>query len=276
MVIFPNCKINLGLRILRKREDGYHDLETIFYPIGIKDVLEVITSTKAEQTKGNINFHQSGLAIDGDASTNLCVRAFELLRKEFPSLPSIEMQLHKNIPLGAGLGGGSADGAFALKLLNEKFQLGLSNEQLIDRALQLGSDCPFFIVNSPAYATGRGEFIEPISLNLSAYYFLVVSPGIHISTAKAFSLVKPAPPDSLLKEIVQKPIAAWRNELINDFELAVFELYPEIKQIKDQLYKLGALYASLTGSGSSVFGIFDKKINTGNLFEKKYRLDWAN
>jgi 4-diphosphocytidyl-2-C-methyl-D-erythritol kinase len=276
MVIFPNCKINLGLRILRKREDGYHDLETIFYPLGIKDVLEVITSTNAETTKANINFHQSGLAIDGDASTNLCVRAFELLRKEFPSLASIEMHLHKNIPLGAGLGGGSADGAFALMLINEKFQLGLSTEKLIDLALQLGSDCPFFIVNSPSYATGRGEFMEPISLNLSAYNFLVVSPGIHVSTAKAFSLVKPALPALSLRQIVQKPIADWKNELVNDFEQPVFELHPEIKQIKEELYEAGALYASLTGSGSSVFGIFEKKINTDNLFEKKYRLDWAS
>jgi 4-diphosphocytidyl-2-C-methyl-D-erythritol kinase len=276
MVIFPNCKINLGLRILRKREDGYHDLETIFYPLGIKDVLEVITSTNAETTKANINFHQSGLAIDGDASTNLCVRAFELLRKEFPSLASIEMHLHKNIPLGAGLGGGSADAAFALKLIDEKFQLGLSREKLIDLALRLGSDCPFFIINSPAYATGRGEFLEPLSLSLSAYNFLVVSPGVHISTAKAFSLVTPAVPNCSLKEIVQKPIDTWKTELVNDFEQPVFNLFPEIKFIKEELYRSGALYASLTGSGSSVFGIFEKKINTDNLFEKKYRLDWAS
>lgn len=282
MIVFPNCKINLGLHILNKREDGYHNLETVFYPIGIKDALEVVrrddgrqstddskTLSEVERSVGvikrnrdnDINFSSTGLPIAGDEATNLCIKAYRLLKKDFPPLPPVQMHLHKAIPMGAGLGGGSADGAFALKLLNDKFQLGLSTQQLIDYAVQLGSDCPFFIVNKPCYATGRGEILETVDLDLSAYHFAIVNPGIHVNTGWAFANLsgRSKRPDSELKAIIQQPIETWKDQLINDFEEPVSKAHPEIATIKQQLYDAGAVYASMTGSGSTVFGIFEKK-----------------
>ena len=252
MVSFPNCKINLGLNIVNKRDDGYHDIETVFFPIQLKDSLEVIENEKLE-------FSTSGFSIEGEPEKNLCIRAFNLLKKDFPQLPSVQMHLHKAIPMGAGLGGGSADGAFTLKLLNNKFDLSLSEKQLINYSLQLGSDCPFFILNKPCFATGRGEILEQTELNLSEYKFLIVRPPIHISTAWAFSTIEPLKPVKLIKQIIQQPIATWRTELINDFEKPVFEKHPEIKNIKDKLYDAGATYASMSGSGSAVYGIFSKE-----------------
>ena len=184
MVVFPNCKINIGLRILDKRPDGFHNLETIFYPIPLKDSLEIIRDTSPQQ---EIIFSQSGNQIDGVPADNLCIKAYRLLKKDFPQLPAIQMHLHKAIPLGAGLGGGSADAAFAIKLLNEKFQLNLSPDQLISYSLQLGSDCPFFIINKPCYATGRGEIMQPLTISLSGYQLVLVNPGIHVNTSWAFS-----------------------------------------------------------------------------------------
>jgi 4-diphosphocytidyl-2-C-methyl-D-erythritol kinase len=271
MVIFPNCKINLGLRITRKRTDGYHDLETVFYPVGIRDVLEVIS---AGNDSGNpFEFTQSGLAVDGSADSNLCSKAYHLLKSEFPSLPSLKLHLHKHIPMGAGLGGGSADGAFTLRLLNEKFNLDLTTEQLIDRALTLGSDCPFFILNKPCSATGRGEFLQPVTLDLSAYRFVVVSPGVHVSTAWAFSQITPAASNTSLTDIVQLPLSSWKDKLANDFEGPVFAKYPLLKQVKEELYNKGALYASLTGSGSSLYGIFPKDAVPMSWSWKDYRVD---
>lgn len=254
MVLFPNCKINLGLNIVRKRADGYHDLETVLYPVGWRDALEVISDHNA--ANNGIRFTNSGLAIEGDSRNNLCVKAYRLLQNDFPQLPPVQIHLHKTIPMGAGLGGGSADGAFTLKLLNEKFSLGLSSEQLMHYALQLGSDCPFFIVNRPGFATGRGEFIEPVDLDLRAYTFVLINPGIHISTAFAFSQIHPKPPVIPLTDIVCKPIQEWKHLLVNDFEAPACKQYPVIAAIREQLYSNGALYASMTGSGSTLYGIF--------------------
>jgi 4-diphosphocytidyl-2-C-methyl-D-erythritol kinase len=251
MVIFPSCKINLGLNIVSRRIDGYHDLETVFYPIPLKDAIEVIE-------KPAFQFSTSGLTIEGDTDNNLCVKAYQLLKKDFPGLSPVEMHLHKAIPIGAGLGGGSADGAFTLKLLNKKFDLKLSENQLINYSLQLGSDCPFFIINEPCYATGRGEILKEIDLDLGKYEIVVVYPGIHISTAWAFDNINPARPVTSIKEVIREPEEMWKQKLKNDFEEPVFNRYPEIKKIKDDLYEAGAVYAAMSGSGSSVYGIFHK------------------
>jgi 4-diphosphocytidyl-2-C-methyl-D-erythritol kinase len=266
MVVFPNAKINLGLNIIQKRSDGYHDLETIFYPVMIKDALEIIQHNTDCDISGiqsnelQIEFTCSGLSVEGDQNSNLCVKAYHLLKKDFPKLPAIKMHLHKHIPMGAGLGGGSADGAFTLKLLNQKFNLNLSQQQLIDYALQLGSDCPFFIINQPCFATSRGEIMEPIQLDLSAYTFIIVNPGIHVATGWAFSQITPTMPKVSIKEIIKQPIATWKDALKNDFEEAVLQAHPAIKKIKDRLYNAGAVYASMSGSGSTVYGIFEKQI----------------
>src|ERR1700741_3675035 len=213
MIFFPNAKLNLGLRVLRKRNDGYHDLETIFYPIAIRDALEILPSN---ELKLNI----TGLKIDGDIESNLCVKAYRLLKKDYPHLPPIEIHLHKTIPLGAGLGGGSSDAAFMLRLLNEKFELGLSTKELILASLELGSDCPFFIVNEPCVARGRGEELQKVELDLSKYSIVVINPGIHIDTGWAFSQleVKPLKETFNLDEVVKKPVDQWQEYLRNDFE----------------------------------------------------------
>jgi len=287
MIAFPNCKINLGLRILSKREDGYHNLETIFYPVGWKDVVEVLrrddgpqttdhrTEPNSQLTTHDISFTSSGLEVKGDAVNNLCIKAYHILKNDFPSLPSIEMHLHKTIPMGAGLGGGSADGAFTLKLLNDKFQLGLTKQQLIDYALQLGSDCPFFILNKPCYATGRGEILEEVELDLSAYHFVLVNPGIHVNTGWAFAQLQlNDAPRMDLRNIIQQPIHTWKEQLINDFEAPVCKAHPEIAKIKDELYIAGALYASMTGSGSTVYGIFEKEIISKISLDHNYLLKY--
>jgi 4-diphosphocytidyl-2-C-methyl-D-erythritol kinase len=251
MIFFPNCKINLGLNIVRKRADNYHDLETVFYPLPVKDVLEIIPSETVECII-------SGLSVAGEIQNNLCVKAWHLLKKDFPALPAVKLFLHKNIPIGAGLGGGSADGAFMLKLLNEKFHLHLSIDQLIHYALQLGSDCPFFIHNKSCFATGRGEILEHVQTDLSAYSFLLVSPGIPIDTKWAFSQLSPSPPAKPISKIIKQPVYTWKEELKNDFETPVLKQHPVLGTIKETLYKNGAVYASMSGSGSSFYGIFEK------------------
>ncbi len=253
MILFPACKINLGLRILKKRSDGYHDLETVFYPVAIHDALEII-----EIKESTFQFTTSGLPINGSIELNLCVKAYNLLKKEFPNLPPVHIHLHKNIPMGAGLGGGSSNGAATLLVLNSKLNLGLSENQLIDYALQLGSDCPFFIVNKPCFATGRGEHLTPVSLNLSLYQLVIINPGIHVSTAWAFSQSHFSANQIPLQQIIDLPITEWKHQLINDFEQPVFKHHLEIKILKALMYQQGALYASMTGSGSTVFGIFEK------------------
>ena len=269
MVLFPNCKINLGLNIVNKRSDGYHDLETVFLPIQLKDALEVIQTTDHRQ-QTTVNISESGRNIDGKAEDNLCVKAFHLLKKDFPHLPVIQMHLHKAIPMGAGLGGGSSDGAFTLKLLNRKFGLNIPEKKLIEYSLQLGSDCPFFILNKPCFATSRGEILEPITLDLSEYKIVIVHPSIHVSTAWAFSSIKPQQPAKSIKQIMQQPIVSWKNELSNDFENPVFKKYPEIEKVKDLLYDSGAIYAAMSGSGSAVYGIFTKETAISFSFPKNY------
>jgi len=272
VIVFPNCKINIGLRILRKRADGYHDLETVFYPLPLFDVLEVIRDmgygmrdagygirdADHNQNESFPQFSNSGFSINGNPDDNLCIKAYNLLKKDFPQLAGIQMHLHKAIPSGAGLGGGSADAACTLLLLNKQFALNLSTSQLINYSLQLGSDCPFFIINKPCFATGRGEILEPTTIDLSSYKFIIVNPGIHISTADAFSGITPALPAKSVKEIIQQPVETWKNELVNDFEKTVFNQHPEIRAIKKDLYDGGALYASMSGTGSTVYGIFEK------------------
>ena len=257
MIVFPNCKINLGLHIIRKRPDGYHDLETIFYPLPLTDVLEIISYHEPGKST-TIPLSTSGLAIEGDVASNLCMKAYRLLKKDYPEIPHISMHLHKIIPSGAGLGGGSADGSFTLVMLNKLFNLGLSNEQLIRYSLQLGSDCPFFILNKPCIARGRGEILEEIALDLSMYRVLLVHPGIHINTGDAFRALRPQAPEKSLREIIGVPVEKWKDELINDFEKVVFKMHREIVDLKDELYRNGAVYASMSGSGSAVFGIFRK------------------
>jgi 4-diphosphocytidyl-2-C-methyl-D-erythritol kinase len=267
MVLFPNAKINLGLRVVRKREDGYHDIETVFYPIdGLRDALEMVRGT----TDTPVDFNITGLPVQGETHQNLCVKAYTLLKQDFPAIPSIQMHLHKTIPMGAGLGGGSADGAFALRLLNQQFQLGLTQEQLIQYALQLGSDCPFFILNQPCFATGRGEIMKPLSLDLSAYQFVLVNPGIHVPTGWAFSQLQPAIPSISCEQIVTQDPSTWRDQLINDFETSVMDAYPKIRELKDTLYQHGAVYASMTGTGSTVYGILKKETKITLSFPEHY------
>ena len=258
MLVFPNCKINLGLRILNKREDGYHNIETVFYPVSVKDVLEIIPFSDLT----SINFSSSGLVIDGETENNLCIKAYQLLRTDFPQIPAVKMHLHKTIPMGAGLGGGSADAAFTLQLINRQFNLNLSTTQLINYALQLGSDCAFFILNKPCAGTGRGEILEQIAVDLSGHQLILVNPGIHVNTGQAFAALTLNPKNRnlpSLKDIIKQPIFTWQNHLKNDFEEPVFKLYPAIKEIKESLYKIGAVYASMSGSGSTVYGIFEKQ-----------------
>ena len=260
MVIFPNCKINLGLNVIRRRADGFHDLETVFYPVPLRDALEIQKSeVKSQNTEGETatGITVTGLPVAGNADQNLCIKAWQLLQKDFHQLPPVHIHLHKTIPMGAGLGGGSADGAFTLLLLNQKFQLGLSEAQLIAYALQLGSDCPFFIVNQPCLGLGRGEILQPVTVNLSAYKIILVNPRIHINTGWAFSQITPAAPKNRVQDVIAQPLDTWRDLLINDFEAAVLAQHPETRDIKDQLYDSGAVYASMSGSGSSFFGIFE-------------------
>lgn len=255
MITFPNAKINLGLNIVEKRPDGYHNLETIFYPVHIEDALEVV-GRKGENNE--CNFHISGIAVEGSLEDNLVIKAYRLLREKH-ELPSIDIYLHKHIPSGAGLGGGSSDAAFMLKILNEKYNLGNSDEQLENYAALLGADCSFFIKNKPIFAGGIGNVFEPIKIELKNYYIAIIKPDIFVSTREAFSLIMPQSPQISLKDIVQMPVEKWKGLMINDFEKSVLANHPEIKSIKSKLYDKGAIYASMSGSGSSVFGIYKEK-----------------
>lgn len=262
MVSFPPCKINLGLNVISKRSDGYHNLETCFYPIPLTDVLEVLPATA-------VSFDISGNAIPGDASDNLCLKAYRSLQQDY-DLPPVKIFLHKVVPSGAGLGGGSSDGAHALRLLNEVFSLGLSIEKLKAYALQLGSDCPFFIEDKPMLGSGRGEELTPVSVDLSGKFIVLVKPDVHVSTAEAYGGVTPAVPHVRIKEILQKSVYEWKDVLKNDFETSVFAKYPQIGAIKEKFYQHGALYASMSGSGSAVFGIFDNPIDLTTSFPNDF------
>ncbi len=267
MVIFPNCKINLGLNILQKREDGFHDIETVFFPIPFTDILEIISSEKKTELTN------TGISV-GENENNLCFKAYHLLKKDFPQLPGIKIHLHKLIPTGAGLGGGSADGASTLLLLNEKYNLKISAEKLFVYASLLGSDCPFFLFNKSCFATGRGEKMEVINLSLSDYKILLINPGIHVNTSDIFQQITPTIPSKSISEIIAQPIETWKNDLVNDFEKIVFLQHPEIKKIKEGLYNHDAVYASMTGTGSTVFGIFNKNEENRNPVEKGYFYNW--
>lgn len=249
MVVFPNCKINLGLHIIGKRSDGYHELETVMFPVPMHDILEVVPSS-------SFHFEQSGTVVAGNLEDNICVKAFRLLEQKYDISP-VDMYLHKQLPMGAGMGGGSADGTFALQALNAVMDLNLSTDELIELSAQLGSDCPFFVRNTPQLAKGRGEILTEVPVSLKGYYLALLHPPIHISTAEAFQGVHISGRSGELEKLVQLPVTEWKGKLENDFEIHIFERYPALSQAKEQLYKDGAIYASLTGSGSVVYGIFD-------------------
>jgi len=252
MLCFPNCKINIGLYITNRRADGYHDLETVFYPLNFCDVLEVVGSS-------HTMLHPSGLQIAGVQDDNLVLKAYNMLSGMFPAkVPAMDIYLHKVLPMGAGLGGGSADGAFMLSLLNDYCSLGLSKHELIPLALQLGSDCPFFINNKPQVAKGRGEIMTDTALDLSGYSIQLLMPGLHVSTGKAFGTITPKPAPFDLNKLILLPITEWRDKISNDFEAPVFGQFPILAALKERLYSQGALYASMSGSGSAVYGIFPK------------------
>lgn len=258
MIVYPNAKINIGLNVVEKRPDGYHDLETVFYPIGLQDILE-IQEIEADAPECGYRLKVTGTVLGGSPEDNLVIRAFKLLKKEF-DLPPVSIGLYKHIPTGAGLGGGSADAAFTIKTLNERFKLGLTTKQMEDRCSQLGADCPFFIQNKPVFATGIGNVFHPIELNLKYKQLVLVKPDVFVSTKDAYAKVKVQHPERPLPELLAQPIETWKDMVVNDFEASVFSKYPEIAAIKDKLYDLGALYASMSGSGSSVFGIFDDPV----------------
>lgn len=251
MISFPNCKINIGLNVVEKRKDGFHNIETVFYPVSWCDALEIIPSKK-------LAFSSSGIKIPNDKKGNLCLRAYHLLAKDF-KIPKVKIHLHKNIPIGAGLGGGSSDAAFTLKMLNEMFELKLKEKQLLNYASRLGSDCAFFILNRPVFAKGKGDELEEISLDLTKYKIVIVYPKINISTAEAYSGIIPKKSKTSLNEIIEnKPIHQWKNFVCNDFEENIFKKSSRIARIKKQLEQAGAVYASMSGSGSGVYGIFEK------------------
>jgi 4-diphosphocytidyl-2-C-methyl-D-erythritol kinase len=258
MVTFPNAKINIGLHITEKRADGFHNLESCFYPVGWCDVLEILPAEK-------LSFKSTGIPIPGNPETNLCLKAYHLIKQDF-DIPFVMIHLHKVVPIGAGLGGGSADGAFTIKTLNDLFELHLTAEQMENYARKLGSDCAFFIQNRPKYCVGKGDEFLEISLDLSNKFIVLVNPTIHISTAEAYAGVKPTNPEIDLRGILQKPVNQWINVVKNDFENHLLLKYPSISTIKQQLYECGAAYASMTGSGSTVFGIFEEEIDLRETF----------
>lgn len=253
MVLFPNAKINIGLNILRKREDGYHDLETLFYPIGLKDALEFVGNGK-----NTVNFESSGIALDIDPEQNIVLKAYRLLQEDH-LLPGLDIHLHKVIPYGAGLGGGSADAAFFLKSVNEHFGLKISAERLRHLAGKLGADCSFFLENLPCYATGTGEKLTPVDFSLKGFHLLLVKPPFGVETKLAYSGVVPAEFPFDFLAAISGSVKGWEDIIRNDFEPSVFSKFPSIGAIKTRLKGLGATYASMSGSGSSVYGLFDQE-----------------
>jgi 4-diphosphocytidyl-2-C-methyl-D-erythritol kinase len=262
MISFPNAKINIGLNILRRRNDGYHDIETIFYPVKLCDILEIIENPPDSHLPA---FHNTGLQMDVPLDKNLCIKAYHLLKNEH-KLPEISIHLHKIIPFGAGLGGGSSDAVFTVTLLNKFFSLGLTNDKIKNYALMLGSDCVFFTENKPLIARGRGELIEHVDLSLTGYNIVIVKPQFGISTIEAYSEVIPHKPACNLEDSIQTSIEKWPELIGNDFEKHLFDKYPELPKIKEKLYKIGALYASMSGSGSAIYGIFKDEQDITDLF----------
>jgi len=248
MIGFPNAKINIGLNITEKRNDGFHNIETVMYPVPLTDALEFVES-------GSLRFDCSGLPVEGNPQQNLVIKAYSVLKAKF-DLPPVHIHLHKNIPMGAGLGGGSSDGAFMLKMLNGYFNLGLQNDELEEYAAELGSDCAFFIKDEPVFACGKGEILKPVDFRLPEMYLLLVKPPFGIPTKTAYSNVVPKKNSLPLKTRIDLPVTQWKQNIKNQFEETLFPLYPELAEIKEELYNVGAVFASMTGSGSAIFGLF--------------------
>jgi len=271
MICFPNAKINLGLNIVEKRTDGFHNIESIFYPVkGLNDILEVIENVDSTE---NI-FTSSGIEIPGNADDNLIMKALKLIAEQ-RTIPAVKVHLHKHIPIGAGLGGGSADASFFIQLMNEKFKLGFSIDEMLNLASQLGSDCAFFIKNETAYATEKGQLLEHLNFELGNVVLVLIFSPLHISTKEAYAGVIPAASSIKLTELIHEPIEHWKTQMKNDFESSVFNKFPELEQTKKWLYDQGAVYASMTGTGSTVFGIFkqnefDETIMKRSKFEHYY------
>lgn len=251
MITFPNAKINLGLHVTEKRPDGFHNLETVFFPVDWCDALEIAISERFQ-------FSASGIALPSDAESNLVVKAYRLLQKDF-DLPELSIHLHKQIPFGAGLGGGSSDAAYMLRLLNKTFKLQLTTNDLLKYAAVLGSDCPFFILNKPVFATGRGEIMQETEVRLNDMFILLVKPPVEVATAKAFKYVVPQKPEVSLAEMLRLPVSEWQGKVFNQFEMSVFKQYPEIEELKNRLLQMGSVYASMSGSGSCVFALFTEE-----------------
>jgi 4-diphosphocytidyl-2-C-methyl-D-erythritol kinase len=256
MITFPVAKINLGLNVVEKRPDGYHNLQTVFYPVPIMDALEIVPMSDGFPSDVDCDLKVTNITIEGDEQRNLVVRAYQLLKQDFPDLPRVHAHLWKGIPTQAGMGGGSSDCGYMIRLLNETFDLGLTSKQMQQYAARLGADCAFFIESRASYAEGIGELLQPIDLDLSGWHIGVVRPDIPVPTKEAFSRIHPHYPALNCREVVMQPVETWRDTLINDFEESVFALHPEIGNVKEQLYKMGATYAAMSGSGSALFGLF--------------------
>ena len=254
MIVFPNAKVNIGLFVTGKRQDGFHNLETVFYPIGLSDILEI---EGVEGKGGMCSLTQTGIDVECEAEKNLVVRAYGLLATDF-DLPSMRVHLHKVIPFGAGLGGGSSDGAFMLKAINDYFDLKISAERLEEYSARLGSDCAFFVRNRPAFASGKGERLEEIGLSLEDYHWVVVKPSFGISTADAYSGIVPKAAGFDLRRLASVPVEQWKEVVGNDFEANVFAKHPQLGALKQRLYDAGAVFVSMTGSGSGIYGLFKK------------------
>lgn len=258
MILYPNAKLNIGLNVVEKRPDGYHNLETVFYPIPLQDALEIKPLQSIDSPSG-YQLKVTGTVLDGTPDDNLIIRAYRMLRDEY-RLPPVNFYIYKHIPTGAGLGGGSSDAAFTIRALNDQFKIGLTDEKMEEYASRLGADCAFFVKNKPVFATGIGNEFHPIDFSLKGKVLVLVKPDTFVSTKDAYALVKPARPEASLPELLAQPIETWKDTVVNDFEKSVFMKYPEIACIKDKLYDLGAVYASMSGSGSSVYGIFNAPI----------------
>ena len=262
MVIFPNAKINIGLSVIRKRNDGFHDIESIFYPIGLCDSLEYL------ETKDTSAIDIASVTYSGPfpvTGKDICIKLTEMLRDLF-SFPALRIHIHKNIPSGAGLGGGSSDAAFLLKSLNSRYSFELNQSQLEELASRIGSDCPFFIKNNPCLVTGKGEVLQEIHLSLKGYYLILIYPGTQVSTAEAYREIIPSDKSPNLRELAREPVNQWKYLISNQFEDSVFRSYPPLSEIRKELYSMGALYASMTGSGSAIYGLFSSEVNIPKQF----------
>jgi 4-diphosphocytidyl-2-C-methyl-D-erythritol kinase len=268
MVIFPNAKINLGLSVLKKRGDGFHTIESVMYPLPLSDALELVIAAD-----NKFEFTVSGMDIPGSPENNLCMKAWKLMQDSY-NLPKIKIHLRKAIPMGAGLGGGSADGAFTIKLVDQVFDLDLSVDIMENFARRLGSDCAFFIQNKPAMAFNKGDRLKPIEIDLTGYFLVLVKPEVHISTAEAYSGIKPRVPEIPVNEIIQLPVDEWKDLLKNDFEESIFNSHPVLGEIKDMLYHSGAIYASMSGSGSAIYALFKKEVELKEQFGDYFYWAW--